>query len=127
MQLKMQGFGNHIRDGVPGDLFIIIEEEQNFTFKRENNNIIVEKTISVIDAICGANISVSTPHGDIPVYVESGTEHGKTIRISGKGIPDINYGLGDLHIKFAIKIPRDIPLDEKMILEKLKKSNSFRV
>ena len=127
MQLKMQGFGNNVRDGVPGDLFIIIEEEQNFTFKRENNNIIVEKTISVIDAICGANISVSTPHGDIPVYVESGTEHGKTIRISGKGIPDINYGLGDLHIKFAIKIPRDIPLDEKMILEKLKKSNSFRV
>jgi molecular chaperone DnaJ len=127
MQLKMQGFGNHVRDGVPGDLFIIIEEEQNFTFKRENNNIIVEKTISVIDAICGANISVSTPHGDIPVYVESGTEHGKTIRISGKGIPDINYGLGDLHIKFAIKIPRDIPLDEKMILEKLKNSNSFKV
>ena len=127
MQLKMQGFGNHIRDGVPGDLFIIIEEEQNFTFKRENNNIIVEKTISVIDAICGANISVNTPHGDIPVYVESGTEHGKTVRISGKGIPDINYGLGDLYIKFAVKIPRDIPLDEKMILEKLKSSNTFKV
>lgn len=126
MQLKMQGFGNHTRDGVPGDLFIIIEEEQNFTFKRENNNIIVEKTISVIDAICGANISVNTPHGDIPVYVESGTEHGKTIRISGKGIPDINYGLGDLYIKFAVKIPRDIPLDEKMILEKLKSSNTFK-
>jgi molecular chaperone DnaJ len=123
----MQGFGNHTRDGVPGDLFIIIEEEQNFTFKRENNNIIVEKTISVIDAICGSNISVNTPHGDIPVYVEAGTEHGKTIRISGKGIPDINYGLGDLYIKFAIKIPRDIPLDEKMILEKLKSSNSFKV
>ncbi len=127
MQLKMNGHGNHVRNGVPGDLFIIVEEAQDFTFKRDGNNIVVEKTISVIDALCGNNITVKTPHGDIPVLVEAGTEHGKTIRISGKGIPDINYGLGDLYIKFSIKIPKDIPLDERMILEKFKSSNTFKV
>ena len=127
IQMSMSGFGNHIRNGSPGDLQIIIEEIRDNSFHRENNNIIVEKTISVIDAIIGANIRVNTPHGEIPVAIEPGTDNGKVIRISGKGIPDINYGLGDLFIKVYIKIPKNITLDEKYILEKLKKSKNFNV
>lgn len=127
MQLTMSGFGNHIRDGVPGDLQILVEEAQDFSYKRDANNLIVEKNISVIDAICGAHISVSTPHGEMPVYIEPGTEHGRTIRVGGKGIPDIHYGLGDLYIKIGVKIPKNISLDEKHVLEKLKDSNNFKV
>lgn len=126
MQLTMQGFGNNVRGGVPGDLYIIVEEEQNFSYKREGNNLIVEKTISVIDAICGAHIKVSTPHGEIPLYIEPGTEHGRTSRISGKGIHDINYGLGDLIVKISIKIPKNIDMNEQHILEGLKDSKNFR-
>ena len=123
----MTGFGNYARNGQPGDLHIVIEEERNFSFKRENNNIIVEKTISVIDAIIGSNIKVNTPHGEIPVTIEPGTEHGKVIRIGGKGIPDIQYGMGDLYIKISIKIPKKIELDEQHTLEKLKNSKNFTV
>ena len=126
MQLTMQGFGNDIRDGVPGDLQILVEEAQDFSFRREGNNIIVEKTISVIDAICGAHLKAQTPHGDIPIYIEPGTEHGKTMRVSGKGIPDIHYGLGDLYVKILINIPKSIDLDEKHILEKLRESKNFK-
>jgi len=43
MQLTMQGFGNNVRGGVAGDLYIIIEEQQDFSYKREGNNLIVEK------------------------------------------------------------------------------------
>ena len=127
MQLTMHGFGSFARDGVSGDLHILVEEAQDFSYKREGNNIIVEKTISVIDAICGSHINVSTPHGDLPLYIEPGTEHGKTTRIGGKGIPDINYGLGDLYVKIAVKIPKSIDLDEKHILERLKDSKNFKV
>jgi molecular chaperone DnaJ len=127
MQMSMSGFGNEIRDGIPGDLYILIEEAQDFSYKREGNNIVVEKTISVIDAICGAHLSVSTPHGELPIYIEPGTEHGKAMRISGKGIPDIHYGLGDLYVKISLKIPKSIDLDEKHILEKLQESRNFKV
>jgi len=127
IQLTMNGFGNYIRNGQAGDLNIVIDEIRDFTFKRENNNIIVEKTISVIDAIIGANIRVNTPHGEMPIAIEPGTEHGKVIRMSGKGIPDIQYGLGDLYIKISIKIPKNIELDEQHTLEKLKSSKNFTV
>ena len=125
MQLSMKGYGNHIRDGVAGDLLIIIEELREMYFTRDGNIIICEKEISVIDAICGANLKVKTPHGDIPITIQPGTTHGSTLRIAKKGIPDVNLGLGDLHVKIKIKIPKNISLDEKYLLEKLKNSKNF--
>jgi len=127
IQLSMRGYGNHIRDGVPGDLIIIIDEIKEFYFKRENNNIIVEKEISVIDAIIGSNIDVKTPHGDIKISIQPGTQHDHKIRMVGKGIPDINLGLGNLYVIIKIKIPKEINLEEKVTLEKLAKSNNFKV
>ena len=127
MVLSMQGYGNCVRDGVPGDLQIVIDEIKEFYFKRENNNLIVEKEISVIDAIIGSNVRVKTPHGGIPIAIEPGTEHGKKVRVVGKGVPDINLGLGDLIIIISLKIPKNISLDEKYVLEKLKNSNNFTV
>ena len=127
MQMNMPGYGNHIRNGVAGDLHIVVEEIRDNSFVREGNNIIVEKTISVIDAIIGTNLKVSTPHGEIPITIEPGTEHGKVIRISGRGVPDIQLGMGDLYIKISIKIPKKIDLDEKHILEKLKNSRNFKI
>jgi molecular chaperone DnaJ len=127
MQLSMNGFGNCIRNGVPGNLQIIIEEIREPYFTRERNNIVVEKNISVLDAILGANVKVKTPHGELSITIEPGTEHGKVYRITGKGIPDVSYGLGDLYIKISVKIPKNIDLDERYILEKLKNSKSFLI
>ena len=127
MQLNMNGYGNHTRDGVPGDLHIIIEELREHYFRREGNNLVVEQNISVIDAIIGSHVKVKTPHGDITVTVDPGTQHGKTIKVQGKGVPDINFGLGDLYVVINIKIPTNVSLDEKFLLEKLKNSKNFNV
>ena len=127
MVLTMQGYGNHVRDGIPGDLQIVIDEVREFYFKRDNNNLIVEKEISIIDAIIGSNVNVKTPHGDISVTIQPGTEHGSSLRIRGKGVPDLNYGLGDLIVNIKLKVPKNISLDDKYLLEKLKKSKNFEV
>lgn len=126
MQLTMKGYGNHIRNGVSGDLLIIVDELREMYFNREGNNIVCEKEISVIDAICGSTISVKTPRGEESINIEPGTTHGSVIRVYRKGIPDINLGLGDLLIKIKIKIPKNISLDEKYVLEKLKNSSNFQ-
>ena len=126
MQMNMAGYGNAVKNGVPGDLHIIIEEQQDFTFKREGNNIVVEKEISLIDAVCGLHTEVKTPRGDIRIFVQEGTEHGHMIRIGGKGIPDIHHGLGDLFVKVLIKIPKNITMDERHTLEKLRDLNCFK-
>ena len=125
MQMTMAGFGNHIINGVPGDLYIVFDEIREMYFRREGGNIIVDHEISVIDAIIGANVSVKTPHGDIMIAIEPGTEHGKIIRIHGKGVADIHEGMGSLVVNIKIRIPKSINLDQKAILEKLKSSGNF--
>jgi molecular chaperone DnaJ len=125
MQLTMLGFGNHIRDGIPGDLIIVVEEIKENYFQRDGNNILVEKEISVLDAILGANIKVRTPHGEVPITIEPGTEHGKRVRIHRKGIPDVNLGMGDLIINISVRIPKNISPNERDVLENLKTSKNF--
>jgi molecular chaperone DnaJ len=127
MQFTMTGFGNYTRDGIAGDLQIIIDEIVENYFKRQNNNLIIEKEISVIDAIIGANVTVKTPHGDLNVKIEPGTNHDSKIRINGKGTPHMHYGLGDLYVIVKVNMPKEITLEEKFILEKLKGSNNFKV
>lgn len=127
MQINMKGYGNAILNGISGDLHILIDEIKESYFRREGGNIIVEKEISVIDAIIGSNVNVKTPRGEEVIAVVSGTEHGKVIRVSSKGVPDINLGLGDLFVNIKVKIPTSISSEEKSILEELKKSQNFNV
>jgi molecular chaperone DnaJ len=127
MKLTMQGYGNSVLNGISGDLHILIDEIKEEYFKRDGGSLIVEKEISVIDAIIGSNVSVRTPRGLEVVNIAPGTEHGKVIRISGKGVPDINLGLGDLFVNIKVKIPNNINSEEKRILEDLKKSINFNV
>lgn len=127
MQLNMAGFGNMARDGVSGDLHILIDEIRNPLFRREGGNLIIDKEISILDAIMGSNIKLNTPHGDVVITITPGTEHGSIIRIGGKGIPDIHQGMGNLVVIIKVNIPKHINLDEKTILEKLKNSPRFNV
>lgn len=126
MQMKMSGFGNAVRGGEDGDLNIIFDEIRDSYFRRENGNIIIDKEITIIDAIIGASVLVKTPHGDINVTIDPGTQVGKVIRINGKGIQDLNYGMGALIINIIIKIPKSITREEKDILENLRSSENFK-
>jgi len=127
IQLTMQMMGNEIKDGFAGDLLVLIDEVREHWFRREGGNIIVDKEISIIDAIIGAKTNVKTPHGDVTIVIEPGTEHGKIFRVFGKGVPDIQQGMGSLVVNIKVKIPKSINLEEKAILEKLKKSGNFSV
>lgn len=127
MSLSMNGYGNYVRDGVHGNLQIFIEEIPDKVWKRERNTLKGEITISVIDAILGKNMTIDTPHGKMTISIQEGTESGKILTYASKGVPDINYGLGNMYIKVNVKIPNKITLEEKMILEKLKNSKNFNV
>jgi molecular chaperone DnaJ len=126
MQLTMKNLGNYTRDGLPGDLNIIIDEIKEHYFRREKNNLIIEKEISVIDAIIGADVKVKTPHGELNVNIDAGTNHDSKIRINGKGTPHVHYGLGDLYVIVKVKMPKNINKEDRIILDKLRESESFK-
>ena len=128
MQLTVQGKGNAAKaGGVPGNLLVVIEEEKDPLLERDGNDLIYSLFISVPEAINGCEAQIPSVDGMLKIKIEPGTQPGKTLRLRGKGIPDVDgYGAGDLLVAVQVWIPKKISKDEKAIVEKLAKSDNFK-
>ena len=127
MQLSMSGKGNMgARGGVPGDLIILVEEQEHEHFVRDGNNLILEQFVSIPDAALGTSLDVPTLDGKARIKIEPGIQSGKVLRLRGKGLPDVNaYGKGDLLININVWVPKSLTKEEQQILEQLKISENF--
>lgn len=128
MQLNLSGKGNAgERNGVNGDLFILIEEEPNDVLKREGNNVVYHLHISFPEATLGGSFEVPTIDGKAKIKVDPGTQAGKILRLRGKGLPSVNsYGKGDQLIDINVWTPQKLSSEEKTLLEKLAQSENFK-
>lgn len=127
MQLSVSGKGNMgARNGVAGDLIVLIEEEEHPELKRDGNNILFDLYISFADAILGTEVMVPTVNGKAKIKIEPGTQGGKVLRLRNKGIPEVNgYRTGDQLINVNVWTPQNLSKEEKSVIENLKGSKSF--
>jgi molecular chaperone DnaJ len=127
MQLSMSGKGNvPPRGGMPGDLLIVIEEEEHELLKRDGNNIIFDLYISFIDAALGANAEVPTIDGKVKIKIDPGTQSGKILRLKAKGLKDLNtYEKGDELVYVNVWTPKQLTSDETAMLERFRHSPNF--
>ena len=128
MQLSVRGKGNAgAKGGVPGDLIVLVEEEEHPLLKRDGNNLHYELYISFIDAALGTSVEVPTIEGKARIKVDAGTQSGKLLRLRGKGLPDLDYGQkGDILVHTNVWIPKKLSKEEKKTLEKLRESSNFQ-
>ncbi|HEY8897363.1 MAG TPA: molecular chaperone DnaJ, partial [Niastella sp.] len=97
MQLSLGGRGNAgERGGPPGDLIVLIEEEQHKELHRDGLNVAYELHITFPDACFGTSVEVPTIDGRAKIKIPAGTQSGKIFRLKGKGFPGVNsYEKGD--------------------------------
>lgn len=128
MQLSLSGKGNAgARNGVPGDLIILVEEIPNDNFERDGINLMHDAYISFTEASLGATVEIPTLDGKARIKINPGTQGGKVLRLKGKGLPSINsYGTGDLLVNINVWTPRNLSREEKQLLEKLQDSENFK-
>jgi len=129
MQLSVGGKGNAARrGGVPGDLLVLIAEEEHPELIRDENDLIYNLFLSFPDLTLGLTAEIPTIDGKVKVKVEAGTQPEKILRLRGKGIPDVNgYGKGDLLVKIHAWVPQKLTSEEKKQLEKLQQLPNFQV
>lgn len=127
MQLSVQGKGNMgARNGVPGDLIVLIEEEEHEELKRDGNNLLYDLYIPFPDAILGTEVTVPTVNGKAKIKIDPGTQGGKVLRLRNKGIPDVNgYRTGDQLVNINVWTPQNLSSEEKKMVEKMRGSKSF--
>jgi molecular chaperone DnaJ len=128
MQLSVRGKGNAAaRGGVPGDLIVVIEEEEHAELKRDGANLHYELYVNFADAALGTSVDVPTIDGKARIKVEQGTQGGKLLRLRGKGLPDLDRGgKGDIIVHVNIWTPKNLNKQEREALELLRNSDNFR-
>ncbi len=127
VQLSMSGKGNAApKGGVPGDLIIVIEEEEHPLLQREGNNVVYDLNINFADAALGTSLEVPTIDGRAKITIPAGTQPGKIFKLKDKGIPDLNgYGKGDELVIVNVYVPTHLSHEEKEAMTKIRSSENF--
>ena len=117
MQLTVSGKGNAApRGGYPGDLLVLIQEEEDPNLIRNGSDLIYNLLVSIPMAAHGGSVEVPTIGGKARVKIAPGTQPGKVLRLRGKGLPSVNgYGKGDLLVNVNVFIPKLKEDDEALV------------
>jgi len=89
-------------------------------FRREEQDIYLEREISYSMAVLGGAVEVPTIDNSIKLRVRPGTQPGTTVRLRGQGVPYPNSSRrGDQYVVFRIKVPERVSMKGKRLLEEL--------
>ena len=102
------------------DFNLYIDVKADNHFKREGNDVYVNESISLSQAILGDVIEVQTLTEKLKIRVKSGTQPNTLVRLRGQGIKDVSgYGVGDLYIRLVIVIPSRLSSKQKELIKEL--------
>jgi len=120
-QLRLQNEGEGgSAGGPPGHLYVVIHVQEHEFFKRDGMNLFCEIPVNFTTVALGGEIRVPTLDGSEAVKVPEGTQTGTTLRLRGKGLPDVNgRGRGDLFATVQVETPKRLSREQKQLLEQL--------
>lgn len=120
-KLRIQGKGGSGGNGGPaGDLYLTIKVATDPVFSREDDDIIVERSILFSEAALGTTLEVPTLDGAKRIKVPAGIQPGTKIRLKGFGIPHMGKtSKGDLFVKISVQVPEHLTAAQKKLIEEL--------
>jgi DnaJ-class molecular chaperone len=101
-----------------GDLVFVLEQQQHPTFRRVRDALIMEKTISLCEALCGTSFQVTTLDGRVLDVCSDGViTPGSWACVRGEGMPVYGRSTngrstkGDMYIHFTVEFPKEVQRD----------------
>lgn len=122
-KLRILGEGEFGRNGGPmGDLYIDINVNHHSVFSRQGNDLIMETTVSFVQAALGAKIAIQTLEGNVEMNIPSGTQNGHMFRLKGKGMPSLHSSeKGDQIVRIKVTIPTKLTDKQRELLREFDK------
>lgn len=117
-RLRVAGQGEAgINGGPPGDLYIVFNVRPHKRFIRQEDDIILELSLTFPQASLGDELEVPTVHGKVKLKIPAGTQNGTTFRLRGKGVPNVHgHGTGDQHVIVNVLTPKKMTERQKELL-----------
>jgi molecular chaperone DnaJ len=123
-QLRLQGEGEAgAAGGPPGNLYVVVHVQDHEFFRRDGLNLFCEIPVNFTTLALGGEIVVPTLDGQESVKVPEGTQTGTTLRLRGKGMPEVGgRGRGDLFATVQVQTPKKLNKEQRHLLEQLAKA-----
>lgn len=102
------------------DFDLLVSVKLSNMFKRQGQDIYIEKDIPYTMAVLGGVVDVPTIKGSVKLKVRPGTVSGSTVRLRGEGVPYPNSSQrGDEYVIYKIHVPSHVSSKAKKLLEEL--------
>ena len=100
-----------------GDLYVVVRVAPHAVFGRAGDDLTLTLPVSFTEAALGAQVKVPTLEEPVTVKIPAGTQHGKVLRIRGRGAPKRKGGKGDLLATVNVVVPEKLSKAEREMLE----------
>jgi molecular chaperone DnaJ len=121
-RLRMKGEGEHGKRG-NGDLFLVVEIKPHPLFERDGSDLVANISVSLPQAILGAEVNVPTLDGGVIMKIPAGTQSGRVLRLKGKGMPELRgQTVGDELVKVNVEIPTRLSSRQRELIEEFAKT-----
>ena len=98
----------------PAGLFLATTTAHGaFTNIDDGNDLRIDLSITLYEAVLGAKVRVPTPDGAVELSIPKNTSSGRTFRLKGKGMPH-KGGRGDLFVATRIILPDGHDAEDRM-------------
>lgn len=109
-QIRFSGEGDQEPETEPGDVVIVLDEQENKIFRRRGNDLIMTMNIELVEALCGFQKTVTTLDNRTLVITNlpgDVVKHGAIKCVTGEGMPVYRdpFEKGRLVIQFQVNFP----------------------
>lgn len=120
-QIRLSGEGEMgPKGGPPGDLYVVLDVKEHPVFKRDGYDMYYELPITVAQAALGDDVTIPTLEGDSNLHIPPGTQHGRSFRIRGKGVPYLRSNdRGALFVVSKVVVPTKLTSRQRELFEEL--------
>lgn len=109
--------------GGKGDLYVHVRVKHDRQFNRQGYDIISQVTVPMASAALGTETEIKTVDGDVTIKIPAGTQSGKVIRLSDRGVPHVNgRGRGSHLVEVTVETPHKLTAKQRELLEEFEKA-----
>ncbi|MBF2099121.1 MAG: DnaJ domain-containing protein [Gloeomargaritaceae cyanobacterium C42_A2020_066] len=119
-RLRFRGQGNQ-----GGDLFLRITVAPDAVWRLEGYDLHCTVPVTPSEAVLGAQVEVPTLEGLVTLALPPGVQPGQRLRLTGRGYPQPEGGVGDLVVEIQIAIPTAVTPEERQLYSQLLQVETF--
>lgn len=123
-RIRASSHGNELPDGIRGDLYIIINVEDDEYFIRDGSDVYIEIPVFFTNIILGGVIKVPSLRGELELKVPQNAKDKERFIFKNEGIKELNSSQrGRFIVQIKITYPQDkLTAEQKKLVEQLHKS-----